>query len=164
MRYWPSLFSQDGLIWPRSFLRFYWPRRNYYMATKRIFSCGTNAGYPKWVRWARVANQSVGFASSYPLADSAIHYQAIIGWSRVWCEELCGSSRVLTTEAIIPSEIGLIDHIIRKPNPITVLLLLIQNISNQVNKTCLPQSMQRFRLHNRLPVFRQFQVMKGCLS
>ena len=99
MRYWPSLFSQDGLIWPRSFLRFYWPRRNYYMATKRIFSCGTNAGYPKWVRWARVANQSVGFASSYPLADSAIHYQAIIGWSRVWCEELCGSSRVLTTEA-----------------------------------------------------------------
>ena len=41
------------------------------MATKRPFSCGTNAGYPERARWAWVANQNAGFASSYPLADLA---------------------------------------------------------------------------------------------
>ena len=42
------------------------------MATKRPFSCGTNAGYPEQARWTRVANQNAGFASSYPLADLAV--------------------------------------------------------------------------------------------
>ena len=47
------------------------------MAKKKRFSCGTNAGNPEPARWAYillawVANQNVGYTTSYPLADSAI--------------------------------------------------------------------------------------------
>ena len=82
MRFWPSFFCQDGWILASFFFAFlltetrtsyeFLPRQNYYMATKRSFSCGTNAGYPERARWTRVANQNAGFASSYPLADLAI--------------------------------------------------------------------------------------------
>ena len=42
------------------------------MAKKRTFPCGANAGNPERACSHRVANQNAGFASSYPLADSAI--------------------------------------------------------------------------------------------
>ena len=40
------------------------------MAKKITFSCGANAGNPEQA--SRVANQNAGFASSFPLADSAV--------------------------------------------------------------------------------------------
>ena len=47
------------------------------MAKKRTFACGTSPGYPQGedgpILTPRVASQNAGFASSCPLADSAMY-------------------------------------------------------------------------------------------
>ena len=47
-----------------------WSIKDLLHGKKITFSCGANAGNPE--RASRVANQNAGFASSFPLADSAV--------------------------------------------------------------------------------------------